>query len=266
MEMPDSIKKLLEASGISKPMTFPTEEEQAKAWAEQANRERGKLKGIDCPDCLNRGFITVVDGAHTSVQICHCMKARESLRLMKQSGLNGMLDLYTFENWQTPEPWQRKAKELAMKYVQEKNGWFFVAGKSGCGKSHLCTAICGEFLKAGMYVKYMLWRDSAVQAKAMVNTAEYEEIMEPLKDATVLYIDDLFKTGRGQQPTVADVNLAFELINFRYMQKDKLTLISTERSCEELMDIDEAIGGRIYERSKGYRLDFREKPNWRLRE
>ena len=266
MEMPDSIRKILEASGISKPTTYPTEEEQAKASAEQANRERGDLKGIDCPDCLNRGYITVVDGTHTSVQICHCMKARESLRLIRLSGLKEMLDQYTLQNWQTPEPWQRKAKELAMKYVEEKTGWFFVAGQSGCGKSHLCTAICGEFLKAGIDVRYMLWRDAAVQAKAIVNTSEYEDVMEPLKNATVLYIDDLFKTGRGQQPTTADVNLAFELINFRYMQKGKLTLISTERGFEALMDIDEAIGGRIYERSKGYRLDFRNKPNWRLRE
>ena len=264
MEMPDSIRKLLEASGISKPTTSLTEEELAQQWADIANREKGSLKGIDCPDCLNRGYINVVDGKHTSVQICHCMKARESLQLIERSGLKEMLDWYTFDNWQTPEPWQRKAKELAMKYVEEKTGWFFVAGQSGCGKSHICTAICGEFLKAGIDVRYMLWRDAAVQAKAMVNTSEYEDIVEPLKNATVLYIDDLFKTGRGQQPTMADVNLAFELINFRYIKKGTLTLISTERTLEELMDIDEAIGGRIYERSN-YRLDFRNKPNWRLR-
>ena len=97
MEMPDSIRKILEASGISKPTTYPTEEEQAKASAEQANRERGNLKGIDCPDCLNRGYITVVDGTHTSVQICHCMKARESLRLIRLSGLKEMLDQYTLQ-------------------------------------------------------------------------------------------------------------------------------------------------------------------------
>lgn len=256
---------MLEANGISKPTTYPTEEEQAKASAEQANRERGNLKGIDCPDCLNRGYITVVDGTHTSIQICHCMEARKSLQLIEQSGLKGMLERYTFQSWQTPEQWQRKAKELGMKYVQNKTGWFLASGKSGSGKSHICTAICGELLRGGTEVRYMLWRDAVVQAKAMVNTSEYEAIMEPLKNATVLYIDDLFKTGRGQQPTIADVNLAFELINYRYLQKDTLTLISTELTLEELLDIDEATGGRIYERSKGFRLDFRNKPNWRLR-
>lgn len=236
-------------------------------YADSENMQLGNLHdGIDCPDCLNRGYITVADGKHISIQICHCMEARKSLELIDKSGLKDMLGRYTFQTWQTPFAWQRKAKELAEKYVQEKKGWFLAAGKSGSGKSHICTAICGEFLKAGMGVRYMLWRDAAVQAKAMVNTAEYEAIMEPLKNAAVLYIDDMFKTGRGQQPTIADVNLAFELINYRYLQKDTLTLISTELTLEELLDIDEATGGRIYERSKGYRLDFRNKPNWRLRE
>ena len=243
-----------------------SEEELAQEAAEWANRQKGDLKGIDCPECLNRGYITIAEGTHTSIQICHCMKARESRRLIERSGLKDVMDRYTFESWETPDVWHRNAKELGMKYVEEKTGWFLVAGRSGTGKSHICTAICGEFLRSCIEVRYMLWRDAVVQAKAMLNTAEYESIMEPLKNAQVLYIDDLFKTGRGQEPTAADVNLAFELVNYRYLQKDTLTLISTERTYEELMDIDEATGGRIYERSKGYRLDFRDKPNWRLRE
>lgn len=257
---------MLEASGTSKPTRLMTEEEMAQRQAEADNRIRGQLKGIDCKKCLNRGYYTVANGAHVSVVICSCMEARKSLKLIERSGLKEMLVRYTFQNWQTPEPWQRKALNLAESYLQNRRGWFLAAGKSGSGKTHLCTAICGELLRSGIDVRYMLWRDTAVTAKAVVNTDGYDAIIEPLKRASALYIDDLYKTGKGQQPTTADVNLAFELLNYRYNEKDKLTIISTERTFEELLDIDEAIGSRIYERSRGYRLDFRNKPNWRLRE
>lgn len=117
-----------------------------------------------------------------------------------------------------------------------------------------------------MDTRYMLWRDVSVQAKAVVNDEEaYSKIVEPLKRVTVLYIDDLFKTGRGQAPTVGDVNLAFEILNARYNDSRKITIISTELPMEELLNIDEAVGGRIYERSKGNYLDFCGRENWRLR-
>lgn len=54
--------------------------------------------------------------------------------------------------------------------------------------------------------------------------------------------------------TDKDINLAFELINHRYLDSTKSTIISSERTMEELMSIDEALGGRIYEKSRGYCL------------
>ena len=80
----------------------------------------------------------------------------------------------------------------------------------------------------------------------------------------VLYIDDMYKTGKGQQPTVGDVNLAFEIINARYNDTGKVTIISSERTVEEMLDIDEAVGSRIYERSKGNYLNLYGRENWRL--
>ena len=71
----------------------------------------------------------------------------------------------------------------------------------------------------------------------------------------VLYIDDLFKIGKGQdgrkqRPTSADVNLAFEILNYRYNKPTCITIISSELYAEDILDIDEAIGSRIYERAK----------------
>ena len=89
-------------------------------------------------------------------------------------------------------------------------------------------------------------------------------MVEPLKRVKVLYIDDLFKTGKGQQPTTGDVNLAFELINARYNDSRLLTVIASERSINEILDIDEGVGSRIYERAKEYYADLRGRKNWRM--
>lgn len=232
------------------------------------NATEGKLAdGIDCKACRNKGvFYTADADGNLCAHECKCMPARRSYRKMRKSGLGDMIGRYTFGTWETPETWQKQALGLARRYVRGNEGWFLASGQSGSGKTHLCTAISVELLKRNIEIRYMLWRDLAVKAKALVNTDEYHRILQPLKDVPVLYIDDMYKTGKGQSPTTADVNLAFELINYRYNDETKRTIISTERTLDELMSIDEAVGSRIYERSKGYRLDFSDKQNWRLRD
>ena len=75
----------------------------------------------------------------------------------------------------------------------------------------------------------------------------------------------LLRTAHLHDATDADVKLAFELLNARYNDTAKLTLISTEWSLEGLLDIDEALGSRIYERAKKHWLNFNGRQNWRLR-
>ena len=98
--------------------------------------------------------------------------------------------------------------------------------------------------------------------------------MKELKKTDVLYIDDLFKGGKGEDgkykpPTAADINAAFEIINYRYNNPELVTIISSERTLVELNDIDEAIAGRIAERSKesGYCINLKpdKKRNWRMK-
>lgn len=224
---------------------------------------------FDCPECLNRGYLLRIDeNGNRYGRECSCMERRRSILRFRESGLENLLERYTFANYRTLKPWQEKAKAAAMRYAENPTDWFLACGSVGAGKTHLCTAICGEFLKRGMDVRYMLWREHATAAKAVANSAEeYEKIVEPMKRATVLYIDDLFKTGRGQAPTAADVNLAFEILNARYNDRQKLTLISTELDDVELLDVDTGVGSRIYERTQepGHCLAFQgEDKNWRI--
>jgi len=231
------------------------------------NATEGTLKGVDCPICKNKGDIMVLDPLtlERKVRDCQCQAQRRSLRFMAQSGLGNVLDLYTWEKWQCREPWQEKALQVAKDYAAHPEGWFLAAGRPGTGKTHLCTAICGDLLRNGRMVRYLLWREFTTQAKAVVNDDEaYRELVEPYKRVPVLYLDDLFKTGKGQTPTAGDCNLAFELLNHRYTNPYQLTIISTELTIPQLLDVDEATGSRIYERSKGHYLDMSGKKNWRL--
>ena len=215
------------------------------------NQSVGSLKNYDCQECKNRGeFWKYKDGEIVSVP-CKCLELRKTLHRIEQSGLKGSIDRLTFESFKTPGHWQELIKIKAKSFVENNNGkWFYIGGQVGCGKTHICTAIVGELFKQDKTGQYMLWRDDAVQLKASINDYEvYKDIMEPLKTVDVLYIDDFFKTEKNKQPTQADINVAFEILNHRY-SNNKITVISSERTIDELLEIDEAVGSRIYEKTK----------------
>ena len=138
------VGRVLGAEGLGESSTC---EEFLEERARRANSLPGKLGGYDCEKCLNRGFITVVRDGAEFVRVCECMKSRRSLREIEKSGLGEILEEYTFERFRTPEPWQQRAKAGAMDFVERGRGWFFMGGASGAGKTHLCTAICGELLR-----------------------------------------------------------------------------------------------------------------------
>lgn len=237
---------------------------------------RNEEDGHDCKLCRNKAIIAHLedrpDGSFRMVYTsCKCEEIRRSIMRMKRSGLKDIIKDYTFDKFIASEPWQKAIKAAAMEYAKDPHGWFFLGGQSGAGKTHLCTAICREFLLEGKRVIYMLWRDEIVKIKsAAMDSDELTNMLQKYKTADVLYIDDLFKTGKDkdnsiQKPTVADINYAFEIINYRYNNPSLLTIISSELTEDELLDIDEAIGGRIYERSKSFTIAKNRDRNYRIK-
>lgn len=266
-----------------KPYSEMTAEERRARVQEKCdieNRMPGNLHekdGYNCPLCLNRGYtweVKEIDrGEETndfseSTLTCKCKTIRASIMRMKRSGLENVLERYTFAKYAAGDPWQKHVKETARRFVEEGGSVFFIGGQTGAGKTHICTAITAEFLRRGKAAYYMLWQDETVKLKANITDGpEHERQMKRLKNVDVLYIDDFFKPVGETGPSPADVRIAYELINYRYNNAGLITVISSERLINEILDIDEATGGRLVEYAGEYMINIgRDKArNYRLR-
>ena len=244
----------------------------AKMRAEAYNTSVGALTDYDCPKCLNRGgFLIPHEDGSVGFRECSCNVIRRCIRQMEASGLKNIISTRTFENFEVHEDWQKVLRDGAMAFAEKPEGGFLICGQSGSGKTHLCTAICRQCLLSGREVRYMPWRDEIGFLKTGSDAAAREDRLRELKQAQILYIDDLFKTGAAadgsRRSTGADVNLAFEVMNYRYTNQ-LCTVISTELSAQELLQVDEALGGRILEMAKDHIFNIRKdhSRNWRLRQ
>lgn len=266
-QVPEQVRDSLQKNGAFPLLNFDHTEYEARRVA-MMNQTPGKLTGYDCPRCLNRGGNYKLENGYITFVRCSCEAIRRSIRRAEKSGLGDLLERHTFDGFQAPEQWQAKAKKLAQEYAAAPVGWFVASGASGSGKTHLCTAICRQLLGNGRAVRYELWRETAQKLKATVlDGDERSKLMAPLKNTEILYLDDFLKTARGTTPTKADVELAFDIIGARYNTK-LLTLLSTELTVDDLLDLDVALGSRIYEmcRNGAQYLSFMgENKNWRLR-
>ena len=240
---------------------------------------RDQEDGYNCPICKNRGFsyvLTEYNGVYdTAISVCKCDEIRRTRLRLKKAGLLHMVTTCTFDAYQTPDKWQGIIKAKAQQFCQdEDHRFFFIGGQSGAGKTHICTAITAHYINQGKKARYMVWFDEANKLKGLVTEpGEYAAVMDEIKKTDVLYIDDLFKPIKGANgqvtpPSYADIRLAMEIINYRYNNPGLVTIISGERTIDELIFLDEALAGRISQLSKegGYCINLQKdsRKNWRL--
>ena len=218
--------------------------------------------GYHCEKCKDRGDRAEIDERNgTYYQVfppCECMKVRKSIWRIMESGLAKSIKEQRLETFVAKEDWQKKMVETALKYVGEgvnEGAWLYIGGQIGSGKTHICTAVARSLLYDGKELLYMVWEEDGKRLKALVKEPEYAEEIRKFKIPEVLYIDDFFKPSGDQNPTEADQRLAFELIDYRYRNKLP-TIISSERFLREILDMNESIGSRIYERAKKYSLSI----------
>ena len=235
--------------GIETPTSSETSErDRAVKNAKAMNSLEGTLTDYDCPLCKNRGYVYIVSESNEILaRECRCRPVRAEIRRIKESGLDKLGKKCTFRTFKAIEKWQKHIKDVGKAYVADTSkSWFFIGGQPGSGKTHICTAIGIDLLKKGMAVRYMVWPEELQKLKAYINEISFESLIEPYKTVDVLYIDDFFKVRRGEQISTADVNMAIRIINHRY-NAELVTIISSELSLAQIVELDEALGSRIAE-------------------
>ncbi len=211
-------------------------------------------------------FIELEDGSFGS---CECRKIRIAEDKLKASGVSEEFRKKRFENFN-----YENSIESMEAYVKTKNysknfniiklsnnNSIMLLGQVGSGKTHLAMAVSNIMLDNSIGVIYMPYRSVITRIKQSVTDEEnYQKEVNIYKNAEVLLIDDLFK-GRI---TEADINIIYEIVDYRYF-KNLPMIITTEKTIEDLVEIDEAIGSRLYEKSKNYIIEMKgKKLNYRI--
>lgn len=225
-----------------------------RAWQYNTTFRIAAAEGeYDCPSCHNReNFMGIHGDGQLCVVDCDCRAIRKNWAAIRASGMEKLMQKCSFENFRASQSWQRELLEGTKAYAQQGKGWLVLCGQSGCGKTHLASAVCRSLAARQKRVQFFSWVEQAPALKAMATDFSARDArLQKYKQAQVLFVDDLFKCGNaalGMRPTEADIRLAHELLEYRNIH-DLPTVITTELLPARLGELDEALLGRLLERS-----------------
>lgn len=206
----------------------------------------------NCSKCKDTGII--YDAKTNTARICECQEKVRYQKMLQASGISEQFLKIGFKEFKTKTEFQKIAKAQATSYVKnfeqiekERNNSIAFLGNCGTGKTHLSIAIANNLMAKNIGVLYMPYREVITRIKQVITDEfEYARVMNKYKTARVLLIDD-FAKGKT---TESDINIMFEIINFRYLNR-KPIILSSELLQDDLLDFDEAVGSRLIEMSKG---------------
>lgn len=191
---------------------------------------------------------------------CECVKRKKIARLMAASGITEEFEMLLFRNFITNGKPQmiKDAYECAVEYFKdfenikgERANSIALLGQPGSGKTHLLTAIMNNLIKKkSTHCLYFPYVEGMSDLKNDFDQLETK--LNAMRKADVLFIDDLFKPVDGKpRATEWQVEQIQSVVNYRYLNHKPL-LISSELTTDDLLDVDEALGSRIYQMCKYY--------------
>jgi DNA replication protein DnaC len=208
---------------------------------------RTSLGAPDCPHCHGVGYLRVDrelgDPDFGRVQICVCrqvdVEAGMRERLFSLSHLEELKE-YTFETFQPQGRigiggQQRQSLEWAFNqaeaYADTLDGWLFLQGGYGCGKTHLAAAIANASVGRGIPTLFLTVPDLLDQLRHAYSDEDvtFEARFEQVRSAPLLVLDD-FGT---QSATAWAREKLFQILNYRYINKLP-TVVTTNLLLEEI--------------------------------
>lgn len=220
-----------------------------------------KADQYECNQCQDERVI--FDPVRNVAQQCSCVKQRRLEQMFKNSQISVPFRQLQFENYITvnKHPLIERGKACATTYVskfgeiqRERRNSLALLGLPGVGKTHLICAIANSLISQGMPCLYFQHIEGFSDLRSNMN--DLDQKVRTMKEVDVLVWDDLFKLKSGQEPTPFEFKVTFEVINYRYLNH-KPIVISSERDRDELCAIDEAIGSRVIEMTRGFTVTYR---------
>lgn len=239
----------------------------------KANGTSTNSSSYKCPICKDTTWLDK-GGTYTR---CSCYTEEYLNRLWENFGVR-IQDIKLLREYEPYNDLTKKAKDKAAEYIRNfdeikntrENG-FALLGQPGAGKTHIVLAIGKALLEKQISVVYMPYLEVIKELKGLAMYQEdYEKLLSRYTRAKVLIIDDLFKdkVKKGRitaELTEVDMKHIYPILNYRYLNYLP-TIISSECTPNMLLELDEALGGRILETTgKRFSLTFKEDCNYRLK-
>lgn len=209
----------------------------------------------NCPHCHGIGYlrkdVPVGDPDFGEVFVCVCRRGRVASvardRLFALSNLDELRSL-TFESFKPqgrPGIGGRQAASLQVAYNQARHhaehldGWLFLQGGAGCGKTHLAAAAANYAVDLGVPTLFLTVPDLLDTLRASYDSEDttFEQRFEEIRSAQLLLLDDF---GTQNASGWAREKL-FQIMNYRYINKLP-TIVTTNLL---LSEIDERIRSRL---------------------
>ncbi|GAB4473849.1 MAG: hypothetical protein Kow0088_09410 [Anaerolineales bacterium] len=201
----------------------------------------------NCPICHGLGYIRwdvpVGHPKFGKVEICDCRasQSRQQVyqRLYAYSHLEHLSHL-TFENFHPRGRaglYPQEANSIELAYRQARNfadhlqGWLFLQGGYGCGKTHLAAAIANAAVQLHVPTLFLTVPDLLDSLRSTMSDTEsnFEEHFTEIRTVRLLILDD-FGT---QNATPWAQEKLFQIINYRYINRLP-TVITTNLRLDQI--------------------------------
>ena len=219
-----------------------------------------------CPRCKGAGYLrSNVPFGHPNFGkpiACECKEAEKKEKRRQQLRAMSNMDAFrdcNFRSFNPHLPGTQEAFQASLEFAQNPDGWLFLIGPNGCGKTHLAAAIANQSLEEGAVVLFAVVPDllDHLRAAFAPNAPEvYDQLFAKMREAELLILDDL---GAQQSSSWANEKL-FQLLNYRYNMGMPTVITANPKG---LQGVDERIRSRlsdislvetiVLERAKDYR-------------
>ncbi|MFJ7974872.1 ATP-binding protein [Peribacillus sp. NPDC096379] len=191
---------------------------------------------------------------------CACIKQKKMERLLKASDITDEFKKLGFKNFSLEGKPQIIVDmyDCSSSYLKrflairtDRANSIALLGQPGSGKTHLLTAIANNLMqRKNISVLYFPYVEGFNDLKD-----DFEKLATKLarmRQVDVLFIDDLFKPLKGEpRATIWQIEQMYAVINYRYLNH-KPILVSSELTVDEIVNVDEALGTRIYQMCQNY--------------